>query len=310
MKGVVCFVLFLLIWVAVMSLADQPRFLILTPRLNGAGDLSDCTATGITDDNNIIGSCDDATGRTRGWVFDGRRFREITVPQSFDPNFNGDPTTRFPYRRDNGVTLKGINKDRVITGWVVSPTLADSDFASFVRTSTGISRIEVPGSLLTEVTGINDAGVIVGDYKHPNGNYYGFRLLNGVYSSFAVPWSTLTSANDINNKGEIVGITGSTNIGFKIDEAGMHQVTVPGAALMSVAGINDDGVIVGIYATDLAITNTHGFIMVGTTVLNLDVPGAMITSPFSINNNGRVVGYASMLKLDGTCCESRAFVTN
>ena len=290
--------------------ADQPRFTLLQPRLNGVSSLTNCTATDITNDGIVIGSCDDPSGRTRGWVFNGRQFREITVPQSFDPNFNGDPTTDYPFRRDNGVTLKGINKDRVITGWVVSPTKIGADFASFVRTPSGISRIEVPGSLQTEVTGINDTGVIVGDYKAANGSYYGFKLINGVYTSFTVPWSTMTSANDINNKGEIVGITGSTNIGFKIDDTGMHQVTVPGAALLSVAGINDDDTIVGIYATDLALSNTHGFVMVGSTILNLDVPGAMITSPFSINNNGRVVGYAAMLKADGTCCENRAFVTN
>src|SRR5262252_2105225 len=115
------------------ALADQPRFTLLIPSLRGVGALTNCTATDITNDNIIIGSCDDPTGRTRGWAFDGRRFREITVPQSFDPNFNGDPTTAYPFPRDNGVTLKGINKDRVITGWVVSPTKIGADFASFVR---------------------------------------------------------------------------------------------------------------------------------------------------------------------------------
>ena len=295
---------------SVIAFADQPRFTLLSPRLNSVRDLTNCTATDITATGDIIGACDDSSGRTRGWISDGRRFREVTVPYEFDSDFNGDPTPLVPFRRDNGVTLKGMNKDRIITGWVVSPTLKGANFASFVRTASGISRVEVPGSLRTEVTGINDAGIIVGDYKAVNGNYYGFRFVNGSYFSFAVPWSTLTSANDINNKGEIVGVTGSTNIGFIMDANGMRQLTVPGAALLSVAGINDDGTIVGMYATDLAVTNTHGFVLVGDTVLNLDVPGAMFTAPFSINNNGRVVGYAAMLKADGTCCENRAFVTN
>src|SRR5262249_4070621 len=68
-----------------------------------------------------------------------------------------------------------------------------------------ISFIDVPGSVDTYASGINDAGQIVGGYVDARGGGYGFILSGGTYTTLNVPGSVYTQAWGISNAGLIVG---------------------------------------------------------------------------------------------------------
>jgi hypothetical protein len=67
--------------------------------------------------------------------------------------------------------------------------------------------LNFPGARLTEATGVNDAGIVVGDYADAAGEFHGFVWDSGLFLTFDVsfPDATLTAPAGINNVGQIVG---------------------------------------------------------------------------------------------------------
>jgi hypothetical protein len=121
--------------------------------------------------------------------------------------------------------------------------------------------IGVPGATFTSVSGINDAGQIVGSYETGEGEPKGFVDNGGVFTTISAPGATILSANGINDAGQIVGTyglelkvdgktIGSTTRGF-VDNGGVFTtISVSGATPFTdtfATGINDAGQIVGDY---------------------------------------------------------------
>ena len=67
------------------------------------------------------------------------------------------------------------------------------------------TTIAVPGAFTTHISGINDAGQIVGQYATDPDTTFGFLLSAGVYTTIAVPGAGSTGACGINDAGQIVG---------------------------------------------------------------------------------------------------------
>ncbi len=61
------------------------------------------------------------------------------------------------------------------------------------------------GGSWTEVTGINNAGDMVGSFRESNGANHGFLLRNGRFTSIDFPGAVNTFASKINNSGQVVG---------------------------------------------------------------------------------------------------------
>ena len=61
---------------------------------------------------------------------------------------------------------------------------------------------------MTEAIGVNDNGIVVGDYRDAAGNFHGFVWDGGLFLTFDVPFpeATLTAPTGINNVGQIVGV--------------------------------------------------------------------------------------------------------
>ncbi|MBV8841415.1 MAG: hypothetical protein JO307_01270 [Bryobacterales bacterium] len=69
------------------------------------------------------------------------------------------------------------------------------------------TSLEFPGASGTFPQGINDLGVIVGQFRpgsDPLASLQGFVLEKGAYTVFNLPGSTLTGPSGINVRGEIV----------------------------------------------------------------------------------------------------------
>ena len=130
------------------------------------------------------------------------------------------------------------------------------------------SPVDPPGSIASEALGLNDSGVVVGEYSVQTGTgpsissfQYGFVDNQGVFTTLAP------------NPDSICG-------GY-------------GPMCNAAWGVNNAGDVVGTYFTDDGAA--HGFLYTNgnySTFTELNVPGAGSTQAFGISNNGLVVGQA------------------
>jgi uncharacterized membrane protein len=155
------------------------------------------------------------------------------------------------------------------------------------------TTVNVPGAVQTFPGGINDAGVMVGQYEDKSGIFHGYILNGKKLTTLDDPKGTGTLANGINLEGAIsvVGAyTNSTGLGGFLYRNGKYA-DIPGpsgAVSVSANGINDSGAIVGSYRD--ASGASHGFLLTDQKYTTLDVPGATIGSfALGINNLGWIV---------------------
>jgi len=226
-------------------------------------------ATAIDDRGRIIGSYQlNSSATLHGFVLENDSFETLDVSPL-------------------GGTLRGINKHGEISGF-----LSDQNGLHAFRYFSGITTvIDVPGANLTEGTGLNDKGQIVGDYRDPtNSNiFHGFVYENGYFITLDFPGASATAPSSINNRGQIVGffLNASGFHGFLFDSGLYTSIDMPGALFTNPLSINDHGVIVGSYSN--GFTN-HGFIYRDGTFTTIDFPEAALTEVWGINNKGTIVG--------------------
>jgi probable HAF family extracellular repeat protein len=175
--------------------------------------------------------------------------------------------------------------------------------SGFFRDKKGRCTIlDFPGATLTEASGVNDDGNVVGDYSDAGGSSHGFTWHNGVFATFDVPFSdaTSTAPTATNNVGQIVGFyfdntqteafpNGRAH-GFLYDTGVLTSFDFPDATATFPSDINDRGQIVGIYAD--ADSVAHSFLLDNGNVSTFVVPfpDAVATEVSGINNNGQIVG--------------------
>jgi len=241
---------------------------------------------GINDADRISGVFTDVGLNDHGFFRDpGGAFTSFDHPDT-------DFTKVFAVRGTEGL---GINNAGQIVGDFTKNNIAHG----FLRDPGGtFTTIDVPGHTHTAISGINDAGVMVGVYDDTSAvsAFHGFvRDAGGIFTLFDFPGATTTSADAINNASQIVGVyntMGGTNPfhAFRRDPNGTFtSLDVAGASETVAAGINDAGDIVGDF-TD-ASGNTHGFLRgADGTFFPFDVPGATFTAAIEINNAGQITG--------------------
>jgi uncharacterized membrane protein len=174
---------------------------------------------------------------------------------------------------------------------------------SFLYSGGTFTTIAVPGASITSVTGINNAGQIVGEYSANLYTAYGFLDNGGTYTTLpATPtgMGQIVAPTGINNAGQIVGIY-ANSAGF---EQGFLYNPVPACVLCSnyttiidpsgllgtsPTGINDAGEIVGYYGA-LGSYPYQGFLFDNGIYTTLDYPGAALTYLWGINDAGEIVG--------------------
>ena len=65
--------------------------------------------------------------------------------------------------------------------------------------------LDIPGAVHTVASGVNDAGIIVGEYTDSSGTRHGFLWQGGSFTPLDVPGAAGTVASGINDAGVIVG---------------------------------------------------------------------------------------------------------
>ena len=142
------------------------------------------------------------------------------------------------------------------------------------------SQVKIPGARASWAYGVNNSGVIVGQYFDDNSVGHGFALDRGRWTTIDEPDGNYTVCWGINSSGAIVGeytATSGSNHGFLYDNG--KYTEIGGGAQSGAFGINDKGEIVGSYLTD-------AFVWDGQNYTELKVPGAQITEGLRINNQG------------------------
>jgi hypothetical protein len=218
---------------------------------------------------------------------------------------------------NNDVTfnqLLGINNSGVIAGYFGSGAAGhpNKGYQLFPQYGQGSYANEnFPGSVQTQVTGLNDKGDTVGFWSSMNNanlsnDNFGFYKLAG-HRAHTVNFPTGDNATPpvdqllgINDHDVAVGFYtngGGSNRGFTYDinSKKFSRVQVPGyptgtaGPSVTAAAINDSGDIAGFYVdgagtTDAFLAVHHGGFM------TLKYPGATATQAFGVNRHDEVVG--------------------
>ena len=149
----------------------------------------------------------------------------------------------------------------------------------------------------SELNGMNDFGLAVGDNFDAQGNNHPFiyNVATDTESPLVFQGVTDPSVNDINDSGQMVGCgivpgTGITEGLYLNGQGGVQFLAPPGAQCTQANSLNNTGQIVGDY-TDPA-GRTHGFLFDIATqaYTTLDFPNATNTCVSGINDHGVVVG--------------------
>jgi len=147
-------------------------------------------------------------------------------------------------------------------------------------------NLEIPNAQSTTPYGVNDSGVISGNYTDSSSVSHCFMHSGNTLTTITDPNGTGTSCFGINAAGAIVGfynVLNSFSNGFIYANGVFTDVIVPTATAGTIAyGINDSGEVVGQFADS---NGTHGFLFNGSTYETLNVPGADTTIAVGINSN-------------------------
>jgi hypothetical protein len=221
--------------------------------------------------------------------------RAFTIDDKADPTFN-----QLLGISNNGVIAgyfgSGADPAHPNKGYTVKPDYDQNDFMNE----------NFPGSVQTQVTGINNRDLTVGFYVDASGNNLGFvdhdGLFTRVYDPAGAPLST--SPNGTPSVEQLLGVNDhDVAVGFYTDAKGQNHgftydvqhgafkgVSVSGFTNVTAAAINNDGDIAG-FGTD-AKGRTAGFILDEKgKVTELTGPsGAVSVNALGINNKDEVVG--------------------
>jgi hypothetical protein len=206
--------------------------------------------------------------------------------------------------------LLGINNDDVIAGYFGSGAQGHPNKGYELWAPSTYQNENFPGSVQTQVTGLNDEGVTVGFFSTMNtasmtNNNFGFYKSNGSLHEVNFPTGDNSSPQvdqllGVNDHGIAVGFYTNgqgSNRGYEYNIATRQytRVLVPGAAggtagpSLTAAAINRHSDVAGFY--NKTSSQVDAFLKLHNgQFITLAVPGASMTQAFGVNDNDEVVG--------------------
>jgi hypothetical protein len=215
----------------------------------------------------------------------GVSYTYTTLDNQADPTFN---------------QLLGINTHNTISGYFGSGAAGHPNQGYTIAPPYGQANYtseNFPGSVQTQVVGLNNKGDTVGFWANSAGSNFGFVEWNGSFTSYRDPLTSNTTPSmnqllGINDSGIAVGfyVRGGVAYPDELNQATGVFTTIKhvGIGKNSFAtGINDAGDIVGY---TMGTTSTYGWLLKGGHVTTFQFPGSLPTLAFGINKNDTVVG--------------------
>jgi hypothetical protein len=206
--------------------------------------------------------------------------------------------------------LLGVNNEGVIAGYFGSGAQGHPNQGYQLLPNGSYLNENFPGSVQTQVTGLNDRGVTVGFWSSMNNanqvnDNHGFYSAGGRFHTVDFPTGNNASPVvdqllGVNDHDVAVGFytnAQGSNRGYTYDirTRTFTRVLVPGAPAgqagpsLTAAGINNRGDVTGFYAASSSATDA--FLRLGNgRFLTLAVPGASMTQALGVNDSDEVVG--------------------
>jgi len=218
----------------------------------------------VNDYGAIVGSFQDASGHTHGYLLRNGKYTTIDHPKAV-----------------NFTSAEGINNYGRVVGYY---TDSQGVLRAFTLTSSGFHDITISGSKGTRAIDTNNNGDIAGQYVNKDGVLLGFvRHSNGLLSIVRYPGATATWAHGINDLGWVVGGYQDSNgiiNGFLFQNGSYKKLPLPGADR-----VNNSGDIVSEHEV-----YDHGKI---TAITNPNYPQIFI---LGVNKYDSLVGFANGLQ--------------
>lgn len=186
--------------------------------------------------------------------------------------------------------------DRVVLGIFLLATFLmatrNARADGFLDINGTFASINVSGSSSTSVSGINDAGDIVGSAT-VGSQSEGFFYNGTTYTPIVIPGWANTYATGINNLGEVVGYSANSSgpvdsFLYNINTGTFTSLSAPDAESTKAYGINNAGQIVGVETPILE--DPVGFLYSGGTFNGAPAVPSGLSSAYGINDNGEIVG--------------------
>jgi uncharacterized membrane protein len=182
---------------------------------------------------------------------------------------------------------------RGLSGFVLLFTVAVATASDAPKLTFKFTTVNVPGAVQTFPGGVNNAGVMVGEYIDQSQVAHGYIRSGKKLTPVDHPQSVGTSCTNLPLNGTIAVVgfyitTLGNSVGFLYKNGTFTDIPGPAGATASAAfGINDTEAIVGDYTDSSGAT--HGFMLKGTTYTTLDVPGGLSTVAYGIDNKGNIL---------------------
>jgi probable HAF family extracellular repeat protein len=209
--------------------------------------------------------------------------------------------------------LLGINNEGAIAGYFGSGAAGHPNKGYVLRApfaQADFGNENFPGSVQTQVTGLNDRGVTVGFWSRQNtasmsNANFGFYSVNGRFFNVNFPTGTpaqppVDQVLGVNDLDVAVGFfTNASGINrgyeYNINTKKFSRVLPPGAsnsklgASLTAAGINNFGDVAGFYNKTASLVDAFLKLHSGR-FITIAFPGASMTQAFGVNDAGEVVG--------------------
>jgi probable HAF family extracellular repeat protein len=170
---------------------------------------------------------------------------------------------------------------------------ANTDWHGFLFSGGVYTTIDYPGSTSTVLTGLNNAGQIVGNVEVPQVGFL-YDVATQTFTTIAYPGATVTFPSSINDAGAIVGW-------YSPHERKINAFELVGSAYMTISpsprpraqslatGITQAGTVAGYIETS---ANTGEFLFRNGTYQVFSIPGALGSLVEGVNPQGTaLVGY-------------------
>jgi hypothetical protein len=215
--------------------------------------------------------------------------------------------------------LLGINNSGLIAGFYGSGAAGDPNKGFLLTLPNAFTAENFPGSMQTQMTGLNDTGTFTGYFYKTNGgvsvdNQFGFYLKGSTFVEVNNPNTPTSTPSGILIENQLLGVTNKDlAVGFYntvgMDATGPHAVShgytydiatktfsknidEPNAGTTNggtvAAAINNSGEIAGFFTDSSGVQ--HGFIDNGGVFTTVSAPGANGTQLLGLNDKGIAVG--------------------
>jgi hypothetical protein len=204
--------------------------------------------------------------------------------------------TTFDYPgAGNSTVPQKINERGDVVGVFADSTGVTRGFVRFSNGSFSAPIVDPNDSVgFTEGRGINNSGIVCGDYIGSDGNHHGFFLSGSTFTEYDVPGAVSTSVLGIN---DVADFTGSFSYGGGIFQGYVSvggtvtSFSVPGALLTLAYEINNSNqLVVGYYIDSSGILHGYSRDANGALHFPIDPSGSIGTILFGLNDRNWVVG--------------------